>query len=46
MNNTPAQATALIEAVKPLVAAAAQGPTCDVAVGVPFIDIPAALEAV
>ncbi len=42
MNKTPAEATALIEAIKPLVAEA----TCDVVVGVPFIDIPAALEAV
>ena len=41
MNKTPAEATALIEAIKPLVADA----TCDVVVGVPFIDIPAALEA-
>ena len=41
MNKTPAEATALIEAIKPLVADAA----CDVVVGVPFIDIPAALEA-
>jgi len=41
MNKTPAEATALIEAIKPLVKHAA----CDVVVGVPFIDIPAALEA-
>ena len=41
MNQTPAEATALIEAIKPLVKDAA----CDVVVGVPFIDIPAALEA-
>ena len=41
MNKTPAEATALIEAIKPLVADAA----CDVVVGVPYIDIPAALEA-
>ena len=41
MNKTPAEATALIEAIKPLVKDAA----CDVVVGVPFIDIPAALEA-
>ena len=41
MNKTPAEATALIEAIKPLVKDA----TCDVVVGVPFIDIPAALEA-
>ena len=41
MNKTPAEATALIEEIKPLVKNAA----CDVVVGVPFIDIPAALEA-
>ena len=41
MNKTPAEATALIEAIKPLVKDA----TCDVVVGVPFVDIPAALEA-
>ena len=41
MNKTPAEATALIEEIKPLVKDA----TCDVIVGVPFIDIPAALEA-
>ena len=41
MNKTPAEATALIEEIKPLVKDAA----CDVVVGVPFIDIPAALEA-
>ena len=41
MNKTPAEATALIEAIKPLV----KGAACDVVVGVPFIDIPAALEA-
>ena len=41
MNKTPAEATALIEAIKPLVKDA----TCDVVVGVPFIDLPAALEA-
>ena len=41
MNKTPAEATALIEAIKPLVKDA----SCDVVVGVPFIDIPAALEA-
>ncbi len=41
MNKTPAEATALIEAIRPLVKDAA----CDVVVGVPFIDIPAALEA-
>ena len=42
MNKTPAEATALIEAIKPLVT----GATCDVVVGVPFVDLPAALEAV
>ena len=36
MNKTPAEATALIEAIKPLVKDA----TCDVVVGVPFIDLP------
>ena len=41
MNKTPAEATALIAEIKPLVKDAA----CDVVVGVPFIDIPAALEA-
>ena len=41
MNKTPAEATALIEEIKPLVKDA----TCDVVVGVPFIDLPAALEA-
>ncbi len=41
MNKTPAEATALIEAIRPLVKDAA----CDVVVGVPFIDLPAALEA-
>ncbi len=41
MNKTPAQATALINELKPLVADAA----CDVVVGVPFVDLPAALEA-
>ncbi len=41
MNKTPAEATALIDAIKPLVTDAA----CDVVVGVPFIDLPAALEA-
>ena len=41
MNKTPTEATALIEAIKPLVKDAA----CDVVVGVPFIDIPSALEA-
>ena len=42
MNKTPAEATELIEAIKPLVADAA----CDVVVGVPFVDLSAALEAV
>ncbi len=42
MNKTPAEATALINEIKPLVADAA----CDVIVGVPFVDLPAALEAV
>ena len=42
MNKTPAEAVGLIEAIKPLVADA----TCDVIVGVPFVDLPAALEAV
>ncbi len=42
MNKTPAEATELIESIKPLVADAA----CDVVVGVPFVDLPAALEAV
>ena len=42
MNKTPAEATALINEIKPLVADA----TCDVIVGVPFVDLPAALEAV
>ena len=41
MNKTPTEATALIEEIKPLVKDAA----CDVVVGVPYIDIPAALEA-
>ncbi len=42
MNKTPAEATELINAIKPLVADA----KCDVVVGVPFVDLPAALEAV
>ena len=42
MNKTPAEAIELIEAIKPLVKDA----TCDVVVGVPFVDLPAALEAV
>lgn len=41
MNKNPEEATALINEIKPLVADA----TCDVIVGVPFIDLPAALEA-
>ena len=41
MNKTPAEAAELIAAIKPLVADAA----CDVVVGVPFVDLPAALEA-
>ncbi|MCQ2463561.1 MAG: triose-phosphate isomerase [Clostridia bacterium] len=41
MNNTPAQTTELINAMKPLVAQA----DCDVVLCVPFIDIPAAVEA-
>ncbi len=42
MNNNPQQAYKLIEEIKPLVTNAA----CDVIVAVPFVDIPAALEAV
>ena len=42
MNKTPAEAAALIGEIKPLVADA----SCDVVVGVPFVDLPAALEAV
>ena len=42
MNKTPAETTALIAEIAPLVAAA----SCDVVVGVPFIDLPAALDAV
>lgn len=41
MNKTPAEAAALINDLKPLVADA----SCDVVVGVPFVDLPAALEA-
>lgn len=41
MNKNPAEAAALINEIKPLVADA----TCDVIVGVPFVDLPAALEA-
>lgn len=41
MNKTPAEAKTLIEELKPLVADA----NCDVVVGVPFVDLPVALEA-
>lgn len=41
MNKTPAEAKELIESIRPLVKDAA----CDVIVGVPFVDLPAALEA-
>ena len=41
MNNTPAQTTALINEMKPLVADA----DCDVVLCVPFVDIAAAIEA-
>ena len=41
MNNTPAQAKALIEEMKPLVA----GAECEVVLCVPYVDIPAAVEA-
>ena len=41
MNKTPAEATALINEIKPLVADA----DCDVVVCVPYIDLFAALEA-
>ena len=41
MNNTPAQTTALIEEMKPLVADA----KCDVVLCVPYVDIAAAIEA-
>ena len=41
MNKTPAEAKELIEAIRPLVKDA----SCDVVVGVPFVDLPAALEA-
>ena len=41
MNKTPSEAKALIEEMKPLVKDAA----CDVVLRVPFIDIPAAIEA-
>lgn len=42
MNKTPAEATALINELKPLVKDA----DCDVIVGVPFVCLPAAVEAV
>ena len=41
MNNTPAQAAALIEEMKPLVADA----KCEVVLCVPYVDIAAAVEA-
>ena len=41
MNKTPAEAKALIEEMKPLVA----GADCDVVLCVPYVDIPAAIEA-
>ena len=41
MNKPPAEAKALIEEIKPLVKDA----TCDVVVGVPFVDLSVALEA-
>ena len=41
MNNTPAQTTALINEMKPLVA----GADCDVVLCVPFVDIAASVEA-
>ena len=41
MNNTPAQTTALINDMKPLVADA----DCEVVLCVPFVDVPAAVEA-
>lgn len=41
MNMTPSQTTALINEMKPLVA----GADCEVVLCVPFVDIPAALEA-
>ena len=41
MNKTPAQTTELINAMKPLVADA----DCGVVLCVPFVDIPAAVEA-
>ena len=41
MNKTPKEAAALIEEIKPLVKDA----TCDVVVGVPFVDLQVALDA-
>ncbi len=41
MNNTPAQTTALINEMKPLVADA----TCDVVICAPYVDLAAAVEA-
>ena len=41
MNNTPAQTTALINEMKPLVA----GADCDVVICTPFVDLQAALDA-
>ena len=41
MNKTPAEAKELIDAIRPLVSDA----KCDVIVGVPFVDLPTALEA-
>ena len=41
MNKTPREASALISEMRPLV----QNADCDVALCVPFIDIPAAVEA-
>ena len=41
MNKTPAEATALINEMKPLV----KGADCDVVLCVPYVDIPAAVEA-
>ena len=41
MNNTPAETTALLEEMKPLVADA----DCDVIICAPFVDLQAALDA-
>ena len=41
MNMTPSQATALINEMKPLVA----GADCEFVLCVPYVDIPAAIEA-